>query len=589
MFDSDLKKQIVSNKRINVTYGLIIVLFSIFLLRLFYIQVIQYSNYKAAALDDQLKQYDIPARRGQINIMDGSSVVPLVLNQTLYTVYADPTFIKNSSDVSSKIAPILNKNQADINDLLQTKNTRYVVLAKKVSADQNKSLLDLKIPGVGSTAQSYRIYPQGSLASQLLGFVDDNGVGQYGIEQALNPQLNGKDGKFKAVTDINGVPLASSSSNVLSPPQNGDTVNLSIDLGMQSQMEQILANEYKKTNSKGISAIIMDPYNGQIKAMANFPTYDPTNIQNTDPSLFQNAAVANAIEPGSTMKLLTAASALDQGIVTPDTTYYDPAQWNVDGSIIKNVEVDGGARQQSVATILSLSLNTGAVWLLMQMGGGQLSDKSITAWHDYLVKHYHFGQYTNIEQGYESTGYIPAENFSDSSIMLTYATTSFGQSLTVTDLQMADAVSSLVNGGTIYQPTLVDSLKDSNGNVTKNKPKIIQKNAVSKKVSDEMIPLMENITKTAALSYSFVNFSSDYSVGGKTGTAQVSENGSYLSNIYNGTYMGFVGGDKPQYVIAIFNIKPVVPGFAGPLGGMPVFADLAHMLINEGYVQPKTK
>jgi cell division protein FtsI/penicillin-binding protein 2 len=292
------------------------------------------------------------------------------------------------------------------------------------------------------------------------------------------------------------------------------------------------------------------------------------------------------------MKVLTTAAALNLGVVKPDTTYADPAKWIIDKTPITNIESDGGARQQSVSSILSLSLNTGAVWLLMQMGGGQITDRSITNWHDYLVDHYNFGKPSNIEQGYESDGLIPKENFSDPSIDLTYANTAFGQGLLVTDLQMASAVSSIVNGGKYYQPSLVNSFIGPDGKQVKTKPILINKNVVSPTVSEQMLPLMENVVNTYYHEgYNFMNFSPDYIVGGKTGTAQVADivKGGYKPNIFNGTYVGFVGGDKPQYVIAVFNIEPNVSGYAGALGGQPVFADLAHMLINEGHVQPKTK
>lgn len=593
MFDSSFKKLLLSNKRVNITYSFIVLLFVIVIIKLFYIQIIEYGNYKTAAEDDQLKQYTIAPERGQINIMDGGSIVPLVLNQTLYTIYADPSYVKNASSIADEIAKELGQNSSDILRLLTVKNSRYQVLATKVSKNVSMQILNKKIPGIGSLAQSYRIYPQGSLASQVLGFVDNNGNGEYGIEQADNSKLAGRPGRVKAVTDINGIPLAASSSNVEISPVNGTNINLSLDLGMQSQMEQILASEYQKTKSQGLSAIIIDPNNGQIKAMANYPTYDPSNYQNvSNYNLFQNAAVTNAIEPGSSMKVLTTAAALNLGVVNPDSTYYDPAKWIVDNTPITNIEADGGAREQSISTILSLSLNTGAVWLLMQMGGGQITDRSITNWHDYLVNHYNFGKPTNVEQGYESSGLIPSENFSDPSLYLTYANTAFGQGLLVTDLQMASAVSSIVNGGIYYKPTLISSFTTPDGKQINNNPVIENSKVVSPKVSSEMIPLMENVVTTYYHEgYSFMNFSPEYSVGGKTGTAQVADtvNGGYKANIFNGTYVGFVGGDKPQYVIAVFNIEPNVPGYAGALGGQPVFADLAHMLINEGDVQPKTK
>jgi cell division protein FtsI/penicillin-binding protein 2 len=580
-------------KRVRVWYGLLVAVMLIFGLRLFYVQVIRYSHYKNAALSDQLKQYQIPASRGIVEAHDGSQVVPIVLNQQLYTLYADPTFVKNAGDVASKITPIIGGSTDAAAKLMQAKNTRYVVLAAKLSAAQSQQLLALKIPGLGTQGQDYRTYPQGALAAQTLGFVNNSGVGEYGLEQALDPQLKGTPGQVKAVTDANGVPLAASKGNVETAPINGDNVITTLDIGMQSQMEQILANEYKSTKSQGLSAIIIDPNSGKIKAMANYPSYDPANYSNvSDPALFQNAAIDNPIEPGSTMKTLTTAAALDQGVITPDENFYDPAHWLVDSFNITDIEQDGGPREQSVASTLALSLNTGATWMLMQMsqpGQTQITQKGINAWYSYMANRFRLGQATGVEQGYEATGYVPKPDANNPSIDLTYANTAFGQGVTLTALQMAAALSSILNGGTYYQPTLVDQTIKANGSTTTIPAKVLERNVVSPKVSQEMMPLLENVVTTYFHEgYSFMSFSPSYSVGGKTGTAQVAKpGGGYEDNIFNGTYVGFVGGNKPQYVIVVFNTKPNVPGYAGALGGQPVFADLAHMLINDGYVTPK--
>lgn len=579
-------------QRVRILYGLLILIIIIFSLRLFYVQVIRYGYYKDAALSDQLKQYEIPATRGLIEAQEGSNIVPIVLNQELYTLYVDPTLVKNINTVAKKLTPILGGQASTYASLMRTPDTRYVILAKQLSAAQSNQILAFKFPGVGTQSQDYRIYPQGSLASQVLGFVNVNGVGEYGLEQALNPRLAGTPGRVKAVTDVNGVPLAATKGNVEIAPKNGDNVVTTLNLSMQAQVEQILAQEYQKTKSQGLSAIVMNPYTGQIDAMANYPTYNPSDYQDvSNSSLFENAAVTNAIEPGSTMKTLTTPAALDQGVIQPNTTFYDPAHWVVDGFNITDIEQDGGAREQSIASILALSLNTGAVWMLMQMGGGQIDSKAIEAWHNYMVNHFRLGQPTGVEQGYESAGYVPPANLSDPSIDLTYANTAFGQGVQVTALQLAAAFSSVINGGTYYQPTLVDKYIHSNGSITYNQPKVLETHTVSPKVSTEMYPLLENVVTTYLHEgFGFMSFPSQYMVGGKTGTAQIAQpGGGYYANKYNGTYIGFVGGDKPQYVIDVFNIQPNVPGYAGSYGGQPVFADIAHMLINDSFVTPKTQ
>jgi len=581
-------------KRLRTWYAFLILIVGIYGVRLFYVQIIRYDHYKTAALHDQLHEKEIPASRGIIEAHDGDQVVPIVLNQQLYTIFADPVDIKlyktDKDKLAAKAAEVLGGNAGDYAKDLTVPNTRYSVLAKKVSKAQRDKLMGYKFAGLYSQEQDYRTYPQGSLASQLLGFVGADGKGQYGVEQALNRQLSGTPGQLKAITDLNGVPLAASKGNVETQPQNGDKVLLTINLGMQSQMEKILADEYKKTKSQGLSAVIIDPNSGQVKAMANYPTYDPSNYsQVSNPKVFENGTVSEAIEPGSTMKLLTTAAALNQGVITPTTTFYDPAHWVVDGFNITDIEEDGGARVQSIASLLNLSLNTGATWELMQMGGGQINQKARSAWYDYMTNHFLLGQATGVQQGYESPGLIPKPENNGAGINLTYANTSFGQAVLVTPLQMAAADAAILNGGTYYKPYLVDQVTDSSGKTTVTKPKVVKKDVVSPQVSQAMIPLMEYVVQQHRLDgFSYLNFSPSYSVGGKTGTAQVAKPaGGYYDDEFNGTYAGFVGGDHVQYVIVVYNIKPGVAGYAGSNGGQPVFSDLAHMLIDNGYVTPK--
>jgi cell division protein FtsI/penicillin-binding protein 2 len=425
------------------------------------------------------------------------------------------------------------------------------------------------------------------LLSQVLGFVNEEGQGKYGLEQALNKQLNGTAGELKAITDANGVPLAASRDNTRIAPKDGDKLVLTIDLALQQQLESILADGVKKSKASGGSALIMDSRTGAIKAMANVPTYDPSKyFEVEDGTLFQNNSVSHPIEVGSTMKTLTTAAALDQGVIKPNTTYYDPASWKVNDFKITNIEEDGGAGTRSISDILNLSLNTGVTWELMQMGGGEINHKARTAWYDYMSQRYRFGKLTGIEQGYEAEGYVPDPEENGAGINLTYANTAFGQAMTATPVQMGAALSAVVNGGTYYQPRLLDKTVDWSGKTTAVKPKVLQRGVVSAKTSSEIIPLMQYVVDHHNFSPGFDQGA--YTVGGKTGTAQIAKpGGGYHDNQFNGTYVGFVGGNSPEYVIVVFIIKPTNGGYAGTAAAQPVFGQLAHMLINNSYVTPK--
>lgn len=575
--------------RVRVVYALVALVIGVFLVRSFYLQVIRHDFYKKAALTDQLREYQIPAARGVISAHNGDSVVPIVLNQKLYTVYADPTLVKKHSQAAETLAANLGGSASDYETKLRTKGTRYVVLAKKVSVDAKTAILKHKYPGIGAQETTYRTYPNGALASQLLGFVNNDGTGVYGVEQALNRKLSGTAGQLKAVTDINGVPLAANSDNIETAATPGDNVTLTIDVAMQKQLEGILQEGLKKAKSDKGSAVIMDPNNGAIKAMANWPTYDPSNYGDvSDSSVFNNAAVSSPLEVGSIMKVLTAAAALDQGAVTAGQTYQDPASWMVDEFKITNIEEDGGPGTKSITDILNLSLNTGATWLLMQMskpGGTEINKKGREAWYDYMSNHYRLGKETGVEQGYESAGVIPDPN-DGYARDLKYANTTFGQGMTATPIQMAAALSAVVNGGTYYQPHLVEQTVDASGHATNVKTKVVQKNVVSSRVSHEIQDIMEYTVEHHYLRPAFNH--GKYGVGGKTGTAQIAkQGGGYKDNDFNGTYMGYVGGDEPEYVIVVFVQEPKIAGYAGSQAAQPIFGSIGHMLIDNFGVAPK--
>lgn len=580
---------VLGAQRVRLWYGALLLIITIFGVRLFYVQIIRYSHYKEAALSDQLKHYEIPANRGVIRARDGDQLVPIVLNQKLYTLYADPVYIKNPDTVAAKVSAVIGGNASKMATALRSPNTRYVILGKKLTPYQNQRLLALKYPGLGTQGQDFRTYPQGDLAAQILGFVDDSGNGQYGLEQALNGKLRGTPGQLRAITDIQGVPLAASRDNVQVAAKSGNDLVLTLDLAMQQQLQTTLQKSVVSTKASGASALIMDPTNGAIKAMANFPSYDPAKyneVENT--KLFSNAAVTEPIEVGSIMKILTTAAALDKGVISSGTTYYDPSFWLVNGFRITNIEEDGGSGTRSVADILNLSLNTGATWELMQLGGGTINDRARFAWHDYMVNHYLFGKATGIEQGYEATGYVPDSTENGAGINLTYANTTFGQAMTATPIQMAGALSAALNGGTYYQPHIIDQMIDSNGLVSKTIPKILVRNVVAPKVSQSLIPLLQNVVNKHNIVPAFDQ--SRYIVGGKTGTAQISKpGGGYYDDKFNGTYMGFVGGDAVQYVIVVFVNKPTNGGYAGTAAAQPIFASISHTLIDESLVTPKTR
>ena len=580
--------------RVRFWYALLTIVFGVFAIRLFYLQIVRFNHYTQAARSDQVHEYEVVPERGAVyaQTSDGDAV-PLVVNQRLYTLYADPMVVKSSPETASKLAPLIGKDARALEELLANKKRRYVVLAKRLTKQQHTAVLELKLPGVGTQERNYRTYPQGTMAAQLLGFVDEEGKGRYGLEQAMNATLAGTNGWLKAVTDINGVPLAANDNNLSKKPVPGSSVTLTLDLGMQAQLEGIVKRTQEKFRSKTVSAVVLETQTGAVKAMANYPTYDPAKFQEVeDGALFQNSAVTNAIEPGSITKILTTAAALDKGVVTPNSTYNDPGKWVIDGAKVLNVAEGKGSGPQNIRNILDYSLNTGATWELMQLGGGSINQTARSALYDYFVGHYQMSKKTGIEQGYESTGYVPEANDNGAGINLTYANMSFGQAYNATAIQMASALSAIVNGGTYYRPTLVASIEKNVGQTTLQKPEVVKSNVVSEQVSKDMVGLLDYVTAShVKAGFKYMDFGTQYSVGGKTGTAEISKtDGGYRTDVYNGTFMGYVGGDTPQYTIVVYNIEPRnYSGYAGAQTGQPVFAEIAHMLIDNYNVTPKSR
>jgi stage V sporulation protein D (sporulation-specific penicillin-binding protein) len=569
-------------RRLSVWYALLIIIFIVFVMRLFYLQVLRHDFYQKVALSGQLKQYDIPAERGVIRAHDGDQIVPLVLNEQRFNLIADPKLVKDSVKTASSIATITNGNSEDIRKQV-INNTRYEILGRKLSKEQKEQVTALKLPGIFLEPVSVRTYPQNELAAQLLGFVNDEAEGKYGVEQALDTKLAGTPGRLKAITDQKGVPLLATGDNTLIDPVDGQDVVLTIDLGMQRQLEDILKQGLDAAKSKSGSVVIMDPNTGAVKAVANYPTYNPAEFYKVeDASVFTNAAVSAPLEVGSIMKPLTAAAALDLGVINKNTTYYDPSHFKVDDATVTNIEEDGGAGTRSIADILQLSLNTGATWLLMQMGGGTINQKARVSWNDYMVNHYQFGKKTGIEQGYEAGGYVasPTEGFG---LNIQYANMAFGQGMLATPLQMAAALSSVVNGGTYYKPHLVDRTVTPEGKETVTPKTVVRANVVSKQVGEDIQGFMEYVV----IKNNITAIRKGYNVGGKTGTAQIAKTGGgYFDNKFNGTYMGFVGGKEPAYVIVVRVNEPAIAGYAGSQAAAPIFSSVSNMLINNFNIPP---
>jgi len=576
--------------RIRLVYGFLLFFCALVILRLFQLQVIQHNYYQIAANKSQIKQFALPAQRGIIEAYSGNTVTPLVLNQTTYVLFADPADFKTDAGrlyAATNIQKIIGGDAANYLNLINTKNTEYVVLNESISQSQNDAINNLNIYGINTSPEQKRVYPNGTLAAQVLGYVNTNGQGQNGIEQYYNSLLGGTQGSVKGITDAQGN-LLYNQSNIIKQPTNGNNIILTLNIPIQEQVEQALASVVTSTKAASGTVIVMNPNNGDIVSMADYPSYDPGAYQNyaNNQSIYQNAAVSSLVEPGSIMKTFTTAAALNQGVITPTSSFFDPAQWTIDGSTIKDVAIDGGPQNRNIASILVDSLNTGAVWMLMQMGGGQVNQQARDIWYNYLVNKFNFGNTTGIQQPNESSFPVPSPDIG-SALDLNYANTSFGQGIDITPIEFISAESAILNGGTFYKPNLVKAIVNSTTNQTTYiKPKILKTNIIKPIVSQQLQGLMEQVVSTNYAVDKMTAPRTGYITGGKTGTAQVAINGKYSNTDFTGTYIGFIGINKPDYVIFIQVNNPQLPSYeyAGTVDGAFLFGKITDILANGGYV-----
>jgi cell division protein FtsI (penicillin-binding protein 3) len=328
--------ELQKGSRSRILAGLVLAITVIFVVRLFYLQIIQHNYYVGLSNAEQIKRLTIPAKRGAIYALDGNTPTQLVMNESIYTVFADPQTTNNDNKIIDTIRKTAGGNaQSDLESKLADKESRYQVLATRLNRTQADLIKKEGLKGIGFQETTQRVYPEGSLAAQTLGFVDFSGTGQYGVEGKLDARLKGTDGVLQSVTDVSDVPLTIGTQNINKPATDGENIVLSIDRNVQSHANQALADGLKRTGATNGSVFIMNPQTGRVMAMANLPSYDPSKFNTvTDGSVFNNATVSAPYEPGSDIKTLTFATGIDKGVITPDSTFNNTDYIKIDDRVL---------------------------------------------------------------------------------------------------------------------------------------------------------------------------------------------------------------------------------------------------------------
>ncbi len=576
-------REIQAKRRLNIITAAMGLCFVVIVGRLFQVQVVLGQKYEAKATSQQSRKFQIPASRGQVYLDENGELYPVALNQKLNLLYVDPKFITQPEKAAKELAGVTGLDRDKLKQQLTFKKSRYVELKQRVGSDEAAKIRALKIPGVVLRPEDYRYYPEGSLFSHILGYVNSDGEGQYGLEQYLDTDLTGRNGLLKAATDSMGVPIVSN-ENTIVEPKNGQDVVLTIDRSIQAVASEALVKAVQENRAESGSIIVMDPQTGAVKALVNYPDYDPNNygaVKGTDYGVFRNRAVTDLFEPGSGFKVITMASALDAGKVDPDTTYNDTGEVEVSGKTIRNAE-NHKYGVQTMYDVIQKSLNTGMVFILKKFGSDQ--NKVTRAGKDALygyIQKFGFGVRTGIEQSGEATATVKPPSTYD----IDYANMTFGQGIAVTSIQLVQAVGAIANGGKLYQPYLVDGVVQKSGEVRKNQPKLINSQVVSSQAAAQTASMMTRVVEKGS---GWATKMPGYSIAGKTGTAQVPKaDGTGYEEVKNiGSFVGFAPVEDPKFVMLVRIDYPKVEGFAEKTA-VPAFATVAKALMKYYQIPPK--
>ena len=542
--------------------------------RLVYWQVLESGQLQERLTNQHTLDEIVPARRGTIRDAKGDL---LAGNQSMDYIYAEPARIKQPETVAAKLAPILSTPAEPVTPeqllpALTDPNRRVVPLLsrRKFASDVTEQVAQLRVTGIFLEPATARIYPDAHLAAHVLGFVDADGEGRYGIEGQYADLLAGKPGRLQAEKDTAGNEIAFGDRQWM-PPEDGLDVHLTIDRTIQYIAERELERAVVQHRASGGTVIVMEPRRGAIRAMASRPAFDPNRYTEfaAQPEVFANPAVTFLFEPGSTFKLVTIAGALNEHVVTPQTTYQDSGALAIGGYVIRNW--DGKANGLSnMVTLLEKSSNIGASWVAFQTGKERFYR---------YVNLFGFGQATGIDLQGEAQGIVKnpaARDWSDVDL----ATNSFGQAISVSPIQMVSAVAAIANGGIMMKPYVVQKVVDPRtgdprtGRLVRNAEPQIVRQVISRDTASTLLQMMVNAAENEGVRGQLVP---GYYVAGKTGTASIPVAGGYDPTQTIASFVGVVPASDPQFVVLVKIDRPQDEPW-GSLIAKPAFALIAQEL-----------
>lgn len=556
--------------RIHLTLALIFLFAAAIVGRLFFLQIIHHDFYAAMAKGQQKFFVSSQGERGEIFFQNHD--LPIATNEIYKLVYVSPAEIpsEEKESLALKLSQVLNLGYDFILEKLKEDNL-YELLKNRLSDSEFEALKKMNLVGVYFGEEGLRNYPYQNFASNLLGFVNKDSEGQYGIEEYWNNILAGKEHFLEG----EGGPLGYFLDSQADSENKGSDLILTIDYNLQYQAEKLLEKAYNQLNIEGGTIIAIEPHTGKILALAEFPSFNPNKYsEEKDFKIFQIDAIQKIFEPGSVFKPITMAAALNEGVITPYTTYIDPGVIKIGGWPIYNYDQRVYPGQISMTEVLEKSINTGAVFAESQLG------------HENFLRYItRFGifEITGIDLRGETLP--PNEEFKQGR-EINFATASYGQGIEITPIQLARAFCAIANGGKLVKPYLVEKIKNNDNKIIETQPEIIREvispNTASK-LTAMLVSVVENgpYTKGARIP--------GYYVAGKTGTAQMSfaalgvDKEGYSEKTWQ-SFIGFAPAFDPKFLIMVKLDNPATK--TAEYSAVPIFKELAKYIIDYWQIPP---
>jgi cell division protein FtsI/penicillin-binding protein 2 len=537
-------------RRIGLLFGGFLLCFLVIVGRAFWLQGVEGSKLASQAVSQQTEIVTVPGLRGDLLDRRGNK---LAASEDAATIYATPYQVKNPPQAAAQLAPILKQKKGEVLEAL-TAEGGFSYLAQKVDLSTAAKVEALELEGIGELPDSRRVYPQGEMAGQVIGAVGSQNQGLTGLEMGEEEVLGGTDGERRIVRDAIGQPIR---LETVKEAEDGEDIELTLDPVIQQKAEEVL-NEVGETYSPtGATAIVVDPRSSQILAMANWPPVNPEDLSEVSNEDLLNKATGFNYEPGSTFKAFTVAAALEEKVVTPTTEFTLPPTIQVADRTIKDAE-ERGTETMSVGRILAQSSNVGAVTIGLEVGATRFSK-----W----IEKFGFGKPTGIQFPSEESGIVPKlDQYSGS----TMGNLPMGQGLAVTPIQMVEGYTAIADGGMLKPPQLIKRV----GEEEIHEPK--GRRVISSQVAAEIREMLEGVLAPGGTA-SEVSVPG-YSLAGKTGTAQVAENGGYSKTKYIASFIGFAPAQNPQFLAAVIVDEPQGEIYGGSVAA-PAFGRIAEFAL----------